>query len=42
MTDVIRIAHLRIAHQVSNPESGKCESNQRLFSHLAQVFLGRG
>ena len=30
MTHVLRIAHLRIAHQVANPEVGKREGN--LFS----------
>ena len=27
MTHVLRIAHLRIAHQVANPEVGKREGN---------------
>ena len=33
MTHVLRIAHLRIAHQVANPEVGKREVHQQINIH---------
>ena len=40
MTHVLRIAHLRIAHQVANPEVGKREGNQ-LESDVLQKCVQR-
>ena len=36
MNDVLRIAHLRIAHQVANPEVGKREGNLLTWPDLLQ------
>ena len=39
MTNVLRIAHLRIAHHVCNPEVGKREIHQCLFRERRVLFL---
>ena len=38
MTHVLRIAHLRIAHQVANPEVGKREVHQPTTNFDEQYF----
>ena len=35
MTDILRIAHLRIAHQVANPEVGNPEGIQNPLSSFS-------
>ena len=42
MTNVLRIAHLKIAHHICNPKVGKRERNPptlKLFTHIEFWFL---
>ena len=39
MTNVLRIAHLKIAHHVCNPEVGKREGNRLVFVLVERLLV---